>query len=188
MASTSELMLRTSATDTEQHGTNTQQRASARRNGATAVDAEQHGANTQQPASAASDVMSAADAGRHRTNSQQRPSAIGEVTLEAIEVGRLAGLDVYPGARFFTKGPRRCAVECDGVVGNSRGGYVGATLLEGTEVVILEAVMHVISERRYVAARIHSVWGGGYGWIMVCCETRRFVIPERSMRDRSRAR
>ena len=136
------------------------------------ADAEQHGANTQQRASAIADLTSAADAGQHGTNSHQRAPAIGEVTLAATEVASLAGLDVYPGARFFTKGPRPCAVEYDGVPGNRRGG-----LPKGTQVVILEALVHVISERRYVAARIHSTFGSGYGWINLCCENQRFVMP-----------
>ena len=161
MASTSEPMLPTNAADAEQHGTNTQQRASA-----------------------IVGVTSAADAGQHGANSQERPSAIGEVTLEATEVAWLAGLDVYPGARFFTKGPRPCAVEYDGVPGNRR-----VALPEASQVVILEALVHVISEKRYVAARIHSTFGSGYGWINLCCESQRFVMPHGfSIRERSRSR
>ena len=92
-------------------------------------------------------------------------------------------LDVYPGLRFFTEGKRPRTAKYDSVPGNRRG-----PLPEGTNVVTLEALVHVISEKRYAVARIHSTLGGGDGWINLCCETQRPVMQHTAFNVRARSR
>lgn len=94
------------------------------------------------------------------------------VSEEAVEVALLAHLDVHPGARFFTRGPQPCAVEYSAVPGERRG-----RVATGTEVVVLEAITHTLYGYRYVAARIASTYGDGDGWINLCREDQRFVVP-----------
>lgn len=91
---------------------------------------------------------------------------------EAVQAALLAGLDLFPGAKFFTRGPKPCAVEYSAVPGQRRG-----RIATGTQVEVLEVKAHVVGDYVYVAARIRSTFGSGDGWINLCREHERFVVP-----------
>ena len=115
---------------------------------------------------------------------QQPPEDVpytSEITDEAVQVALLAGLNLSLGAKFFTMGPQPCAVEYTGVPGERRG-----RVRTGTEITVLEAKVHTLYDYRYVAARIASTFEDGYGWINLCREETRFVVPTTEARPQDR--
>ena len=98
----------------------------------------------------------------------------------AIQIAARAGLTLFVGARFYTCGPKPCAVEYSGVPGERRG-----RVETGTEVTVLEYKVHVRRGYSYVAVRVNSNYGEGYGWINICCEGNRFVVPISEPRPRN---
>ena len=106
------------------------------------------------------------------TQQPRRHRATCGVSRDAVEVARLAHLDVHVGATFFTKGPKPCAVEYSAVPGVRRG-----RIATGTKIVVLEAKTHTCDGYRYVAARIASTYGVGDGWVNLCRDAQRFVVP-----------
>ena len=83
-------------------------------------------------------------------------------------------------SKFYTRGPFPCAIEYSDVPGQKRG-----RVETGTEVTVLEYKVHVRQGYSYVAARVDSNFGDGYGWINICCEGIRFVVPISDTRPRN---
>ena len=99
---------------------------------------------------------------------------------EVVDVADSAGLNLGLGARFRTTRPQR---EHTDVPGESRG-----LVAAGTEVTVLGARLHRWHGRRYVEVRIKSAIAEGYGWIYICCESTRFVVPSSVGRPRGKPR
>ena len=102
---------------------------------------------------------------------------------EARRLAFMADLHLYRGARYYTKGPAPCAVEYAAVPGERRG-----RVATGTEVTVLGAKVHRVKGNRYVAIRIESTCAAGYGWINICRERTRFVVPREEGRPRDNPR
>ena len=103
-----------------------------------------------------------------------------DVDDPAIQIAARAGLTLFVGARFYTRGPQPCAVEYSGVPGERRG-----RVETGTEVTVLEYKVHVRRGYSYVAVRVNSNFEDGYGWINICREGIRFVVPMSEPRPRN---
>ena len=103
-----------------------------------------------------------------------------DVDDPAIQIAARAGLTLFVGAKFYTRGPQPCAVEYSGVPGERRG-----RVETGTEVTVLEYKVHVRRGYSYVAVRVNSNFEDGYGWINICCEGTRFVVPMSEPRPRN---
>ena len=95
-----------------------------------------------------------------------------QVSEDAVDIAARAGLTLALGERFYTKGPVPCAVEYTGVPGERRG-----RVETGTEVIVLDTKVHRIRGYSYVAVKIHSQFEDGFGWINICREDIRFVVP-----------
>ena len=94
-----------------------------------------------------------------------------DVDDRAIQIAARAGLTLFVGARFYTCGPEPCAVEYSGVPGERRG-----RVETGTEVTVLEYKVHVRRGYSYVAVRVNSNFGDGYGWFNICSEWGRYSV------------
>ena len=110
----------------------------------------------------------------------EEPDRGDDVDDPAIQIAARAGLTLFVGARFYTCGPQPCAVEYSGVPGERRG-----RVETGTEVTVLEYKVHVRRGYSYVAVRVNSNFEDGYGWINICREEIRFVVPMSEPRPRN---
>ena len=99
---------------------------------------------------------------------------------EARRLAYMADLHLYRGARYYTTGP---AFAYAAVPGERR-----RRVATGTEVTVLGARVHRVKGKRYVAIRIESTCAAGYGWINICRERTRFVVPREEGRPRDNPR
>ena len=115
-----------------------------------------------------------------RDDPEDEPDQGDDVDDPAIQIAARAGLTLFVGAKFYTCGPQPCAVEYSGVPGERRG-----RVETGTEVTVLEYKVHVRRGYSYVAVRVNSNFEDGYGWINICREGIRFVVPMSEPRPRN---